>query len=169
MLDHARQEDGHAGHRVELDTDILAVLPRCDLLITDVSSVGLDFLYLRREQPVLITDRHNDRVRMHDTVPLSRCADVIDESTIGNLTTLLVTRMTHDEHRAKRAEMCRYYFGDLAPGDSTTRFMSAIEEILATWDRMLGRTNTRNGKADLTAVLPELVGPPTAHSRRSLE
>ena len=42
------------------DADILAVMPDCDAMVTDVSSVGLDWLYLRTESPLLIADRHDD-------------------------------------------------------------------------------------------------------------
>ncbi|HSV37909.1 MAG TPA: CDP-glycerol glycerophosphotransferase family protein, partial [Nocardioidaceae bacterium] len=38
-----------AGHTEILDGDILAVMPDCDAMVTDVSSVGLDWLYLRTE------------------------------------------------------------------------------------------------------------------------
>lgn len=169
MLDQAMGGNSDAGHRAALDADILAVLPRGDLLITDVSSVGLDFLYLRREQPLLITDRHNDRVQMHATVPLSRCADVIDASTIGDLTTLLVMRLTHDEHRAGRAEMCRYYFGDLAPGESTVRFVFAIDEILSARDQLMGWAIARNSAPHAPAMPLALARQSTGGAQKGSE
>ncbi len=36
----------------------------CDAMVTDVSSVGLDWLYLRTEKPIFITDRHDDAERL---------------------------------------------------------------------------------------------------------
>ena len=154
MLDHVMEEDPNAGHRAELDSDILAVIPSCDLMITDVSSVGLDFLYLRREQPVFITDRHSDRTQINTEVPISRCADVIDATTIGDLTKMLIARLAHDEHRTGRVEMRRYYFGDLAPGESTARFLSAIDEILHTWNRLTGRTDPEHDEPRWAATPP---------------
>jgi len=48
-----------AGHLALTDGDILGVFPGCDLLITDVSSVGPDFLYLHTDKPLFITDPRN--------------------------------------------------------------------------------------------------------------
>ncbi len=58
------------------DADILAVMPDCDAMVTDVSSVGLDWLYLRTERPLFIADRHEDPERLRLAAPVSRCADV---------------------------------------------------------------------------------------------
>ena len=47
-----------------LHADILAVMPACDAMVADVSSVGLDWLYLRTDRPLFITDRHDDPERL---------------------------------------------------------------------------------------------------------
>ena len=60
MVDEAAARDPDAGHTQVLTGDILAVMPDCDAMVTDVSSVGLDWLYLRTDKPILITDRHGD-------------------------------------------------------------------------------------------------------------
>jgi hypothetical protein len=125
------------GHRVLTTGDILAVFPGCDLMITDVSSVGLDFLYLRADKPLFIADRYTDRDRLHDAAPISRCADVIDETTIATLTETLGQRLEHDRYRAERHHTRVGYFGDLEPGESTTRFLAAIDDAIATRDRQL--------------------------------
>jgi hypothetical protein len=117
--------------------DILAVFPGCDLMITDVSSVGLDFLYLRHHQPMFVADRYDDRERLHTDAPISRCADVIDSATIGTLTSTLAARLDHDEYREARAAVRALYFGDLAPGESTTRFLAAIDDAVRTRDAHL--------------------------------
>ena len=117
--------------------DILAVFPSCDLMVTDVSSVGLDFLYLRPDQPVFIADRYDDRERLHTDAPISRCADVIDSATIGLLTDTLAARLNHDEYRSARAAVRSLYFGDLAPGESTTRFLAAVDDAVRTRDAHL--------------------------------
>jgi hypothetical protein len=117
--------------------DILAVFPGCDLMITDVSSVGLDFLYTRQHQPMFIADRYDDRERLHTDAPISRCADVIDSATIGGLTSTLAARLDHDEYRDARAAVRELYFGDLGPGESTTRFLAAIDDAVRTRDAHL--------------------------------
>lgn len=124
-------------HVVAEQGDILAVFPGCDLMITDVSSVGLDFLYLRQHQPMFIADRYDDREKLHTDAPVSRCADVIDSATIGLLADTVARRLAHDEYRQARAAVRELYFGDLAPGESTTRFLAAIDDAVRTRDAHL--------------------------------
>ena len=52
--------DPDAGHAQVLSGDILAVMPGCDAIVTDVSSVGLDWLYLHTDKPIFLTDRGQD-------------------------------------------------------------------------------------------------------------
>jgi CDP-glycerol glycerophosphotransferase (TagB/SpsB family) len=40
-------------------------------MITDVSSVGLDFLYLHTDKPLLLADRYGDRARLSAAAPVS--------------------------------------------------------------------------------------------------
>jgi hypothetical protein len=138
-LESAARRDPGAGHQVHTTGDILAVFPGCDLMITDVSSVGLDFLYLRAGQPMMITDRYDDRERLHAAAPVSRCADVIDSSTIAALTRTLTERLADDVHRSAREIARGFYFGDLEPGESTARFLAAVGEAVAVRDSRLRR------------------------------
>jgi CDP-glycerol glycerophosphotransferase (TagB/SpsB family) len=126
-------------HRVIENGDILAVLPGCDLMITDVSSVGLDFLYLETAKPLFVTDRRGDRERLHADAPVSRCADIVDAGSLPVLAHRLGQRLAADLHRPGREELRRHYFGDLLPGESTERFVSAIDEVIAARDRGLRR------------------------------
>jgi hypothetical protein len=139
MVAAAAERDPDAGHTAVLRGDILAVMPDCDAMVTDVSSVGLDWLYLRTEAPILITDRHQDIERFHADVPVSRCADVIDESTVDGLADLIADRLAHDEHHLARQAMRHYYFDDIAVGESTTRFLEAVTELVTLRDRLLER------------------------------
>jgi CDP-glycerol glycerophosphotransferase (TagB/SpsB family) len=133
----AAEREPEAGHTAVLLGDILAVMPDCDAMVTDVSSVGLDWLYLRTEAPLLITDRHGDADRFRQEVPVSRCADVVDESTVADLADLLAARLDHDEHHLARLAMRHFYFDDIAVGDSTTRFLDAVDELVSLRDRLL--------------------------------
>ncbi|MEI5675109.1 MULTISPECIES: CDP-glycerol glycerophosphotransferase family protein [unclassified Nocardioides] len=137
VADAARQESG-AGHESVIVGDILAVMPDCDAMITDVSSVGLDWLYLRTEKPIFITDRHHDGERLRQDVPVSRCADVLDTAAVADLTALLTARLGHDEHHLARVAMRHHYFDDLQVGDSTTRFLGAVAELVKLRDRLVG-------------------------------
>ena len=138
-LSAAADRDPSAGHAYLPSGDILGVFGSCDLMITDVSSVGLDFLYRRAGQPILIADRHDDPGRLRSDAPISRCADVVDSHSLDRLTRTLTERLADDPHRADRAATREFYFGDLAPGESTTRFIAAIGETAATRDRLLAQ------------------------------
>jgi hypothetical protein len=126
------------GHRVITSDDILAVLPACDAIVTDVSSVGLDWLYLRTECPIFLTDRHHDAERLRREVPVSRCADVLDGIDAAGVAALVATRLAHDEHHLARVAMRRHYFDDVAVGESTTRFVQEVGALVALRDRLVG-------------------------------
>ncbi len=147
-VERAAQRLPEAGHAAVLQGDILAVFPGCDAMVTDVSSVGLDWLYLETDKPMFVTDRHHDAERLRTEVPVSRCADVIDSSAIDGLTDLLASRLVHDEHRVARAAMRHHYFDDLVVGESTVRFLDAVGELVTLRDRHLGASPG----ADLTAA-----------------
>ncbi|MDN4163009.1 CDP-glycerol glycerophosphotransferase family protein [Nocardioides abyssi] len=140
LLDEATRRDPAAGHAAVLAGDILAVMPDCDAMVTDVSSVGLDWLYLRTERPIFITDRHHDADRLRQEVPVSRCADVLDTVDVPALTELVTARLEHDEHHLARVAMRHHYFDDLQVGDSTVRFLAAVTELAGLRDHLLGET-----------------------------
>jgi len=136
-LAEAAAADPAAGHVSLVDADILAVMPDCDAMVTDVSSVGLDWLYLRTERPLLIADRHDDPERLRLAAPVSRCADVLDTETVGGLTELLAARLEHDELHLARIAMRHHYFDDVKVGDSTLRFVESVAELAARRDALL--------------------------------
>jgi choline kinase len=137
LIEEASRRDPAAGHVVDTTSDILAIFPGCDAMITDVSSVGLDFLYLHGDQPLFLTDRYADRERLRQHAPVSRCADVVEPGTLPDLTALLGARLAHDEHRAARTAMRRHYFGTWPVGGSTERFIDAISDAVALRDHQM--------------------------------
>ncbi|MBM7509686.1 hypothetical protein JOE61_003500 [Nocardioides salarius] len=138
LVAEAGERDPGAGHAQVLRGDILAVIPDCDAMITDVSSVGLDWLYLRTEKPIFLTDRHHDGERLRREVPVSRCADVVDSTTVGRLTSLLTARLERDEHHLARLAMRHHYFDDLQVGDSTRHFLDSVSDLVHLRDRLVG-------------------------------
>ncbi|UDY24665.1 CDP-glycerol glycerophosphotransferase family protein [Nocardioides sp. Kera G14] len=141
LLESAAAAEPEAGHEAVLVGDILAVMPHCDAMITDVSSVGLDWLYLRTEKPILITDKHGDAEKLRQEVPVSRAADVLqaeDVNDIPGLTALVTARLEHDEHRIARAAMRHHYFDDVRVGESTQRFEAEIAALCELRDRLIG-------------------------------
>lgn len=137
LVGQAARRDPSADHQRILSGDIVAAMPHCDALVTDVSSVALDWLYLHTDKPIFLTDRHRDADRLRKEVPISRCADVLDASAVHDLTTLLRERLEHDEHQLARVAMRRHYFDDLQVGDSTARFLDAVSELVVLRDRLM--------------------------------
>ena len=137
MVSDAATRDPEAGHVSLIDADILAVMPDCDAMITDVSSVGLDWLYLRTERPLLIADRHDDPERLRLAAPVSRCADVLDSESVRALTGLLADRLEHDELHLARIAMRHHYFDEVKVGDSTARFLDAVGELAVLRDTLV--------------------------------
>ncbi len=148
LIDEAARLEPDAGHTQVLNGDILAVMPGCDAFVTDVSSVGLDWLYLHTDKPIFITDRQGDPDSLRHEVPISRCADVVDDANVSSLTALLVDRLDHDEHHFARIAMRHHYFDDLHVGDSTVRFLAAVTELVALRDRLVA---DGMGEAAITA------------------
>jgi CDP-glycerol glycerophosphotransferase (TagB/SpsB family) len=128
--------DAGAGHQQPFDADILGLFEGVDLMITDVSSVGLDFLYLRPDAPVVLTDRRTDRVALRADAPVSTATDVIDADTVGDVAALLAANLTSDPHHQDRARMRDHYFG-FARGESSRRFADLVDECVARRDTLV--------------------------------
>ena len=137
LLEAANARDRDAGHAFSMDGSILGVFQHCDALVTDVSSVGLDFLYLRTGKPLFITDRRSDRSLLLVDAPVSAAVDVIDKDTVEDFGSLIAQRLDTDELLSRRAEMRRFYFGELAPGESTDRFLAAISDVIEQRDKFV--------------------------------
>ena len=134
----AAAADPAAGHGlIDAEADILGVYLGVDALVTDVSSVALDFLYLRGTCPMFLTDRRADPVRLAAATPLARAADVVDAATVRDLGALVTRRLEADLRLSSRMEVRSLYFGALVPGESTVRFLAAIGELCAARDRLL--------------------------------
>jgi CDP-glycerol glycerophosphotransferase (TagB/SpsB family) len=139
LLNAAAVADPGAGHAIAMDGSILALFQHCDAMVTDVSSVGLDFLYLRTDKPIFLTDRRDDRAELAEDAPISAAADVIDSSTVAAFGGVVSARLADDVLAGARQEMRRFYFGDLAPGESTQRFLDAVSDVVAERDALVAR------------------------------
>lgn len=119
------------------NANILGILPNTDLLVADVSSVTLDFLYLTPESPILLTDRRSNPSQLAADSPMSAACGVVDQNSILHIRELLTTTLGVDSHHDDRARMRTYYFGDTAKGASTQSFWSAITSEIAAHDSAL--------------------------------
>jgi hypothetical protein len=119
------------------NANILGILPETDLLIADVSSVTLDFLYLRPQSPILLTDRRSNPAQLLADSPMSAVCAVIDQASISRIGELISTNLGIDTRHDDRARMRTYYFGDTAKGSSTQAFWSAIASEIAAYESAL--------------------------------
>ena len=133
----AKTDDPEAGHVVEMEAPILALFSNCDVMISDVSSVGLDFLYLATPKPLLLTDRYSDRDALLDATPIAASSYIIDASTVGKTARVVADALASDEKKADRERLRHYYFGEIEAGQSTQQFLSAIDDVIATRDAAL--------------------------------
>ena len=118
-------------HQVLLQGDILAMFDTVDLLVTDISSVGLDFLYLQPDKPLALTDRRSDKARLNAEAPISRATPIIDGTTIDGVESMLNEMLVNEASAGARHELRRHYFGEGEKGSSTKLFTEAISKLIA--------------------------------------
>lgn len=125
-----------APHEYLPEANIIGVLNDTDVLISDVSSVSLDHLYLRPDAHLVLTDRRNDRHQLMEDSPIAAASAIIDASSIAQADELIGQALT-PAYIARRRELRDYYFDGLAPGESTTRFWSELEGAIHDHDAAL--------------------------------
>lgn len=118
-------------HQVLMEGDILAMFDTVDLLVTDISSVGLDFLYLRPDKPLVLTDRRDDTAKLNEEAPISRATPILDSSTVQRTVELLEQMMRNDTAAESRQRLRRHYFGEGEKGTSTELFTKAISALIS--------------------------------------
>ncbi len=134
LLAAAPPKDGH----LALAVDPVATFSQVDALVTDVSAIGLDFLFLRPECPIVLTDAKNDPAALSSVTPLAAAADLVDDGNVSGLGALVASRLATDVRRSDRPAVRKAYFGDLAPGgESTRRFCAEIGRLCDLRDELL--------------------------------
>ncbi|WP_151953063.1 CDP-glycerol glycerophosphotransferase family protein [Brevibacterium sp. Marseille-P9724] len=122
---------GGGEHLVLTDGNILAMFEDVDLMITDISSVGLDFLYLKADSPLLLTDRRTNRDKLVDESPIASSVPIIDDSTVNGLQTMIEAELASGGNAEARAEARELYFGNHNVGESKQTFISTVERLIA--------------------------------------
>lgn len=118
-------------HQVLMQGDILGMFDTVDLLITDISSVGLDFLYLHPEKPLVLTDRRNDTASLNAEAPISRATPIIDQTTVDGLELMFQMMLSEDSAADARLDLRRHYFGEGGRGTSTVLFTEAVSKLIS--------------------------------------
>jgi len=138
-------------HVVEMEQSILALFARCDLLISDVSSVALDWLYLRTECPLWIADPRNDRAALQHASPMAAHTYILDAATLTQAPDRLRDSVVRDPLAAERIQARGYYFGDLRPGESTRRFQDAVDAALERRAALMAERRSEHHEFEMAA------------------
>ncbi len=138
----ANSQDSTAGHEVRETGDILAVFPRIDLLISDVSSIALDFLYLRTEAPIILTDRRNDVNQLRIDSPLSAATPVLTKDNISDAKQIIGDVLTSDDFVQDRKVLREFYFDNVQTGESAPRFFEAMNQVIAAHSADMARAQS---------------------------
>lgn len=151
QIESAAHADPSAGHKVLRSGDVLRLIKQADLVVSDVSSVTLDYLYLRTERPLLLTDRRTDPARLAEDAPVSVACQVIDATTIARVGDLIAHAVQRDDQREDRRRMRELYFGELEHGQSTQRFLDEVDALVALRDQGLAAQGRSVADASLLA------------------
>lgn len=141
LIDTANSEGG--GHIVAMQGDILPMFADVDLLVTDVSSVGLDFLYLRPDAPLILTDRRANATALTNEAPIARATPVLSSLNKDDFAAIIEGALVQDSLRARREEMRRYYFGNLHRGESERLFIDNVGRLVQSRINAQSDTSTR--------------------------
>lgn len=109
-----------------LEGDVIEVLLGTDILISDISSVTLDYLYLKPNGAIFLSDRRTDFASLESESPVASASTVIDMNSVDQVSAQLEKTLQKDELAPKRAEVCRYYFGGIEAGESSKTYFAAI-------------------------------------------
>lgn len=133
LLDSANESvhDHSLQHQILMQGDILGMFDAVDLLVTDISSVGLDFLYMHPEKPLVLTDRRDDSEQPHDDAPISRATPIIDGNSVRDAQRIFEQAMSQDTTADARKELRTFYFGEGERGTSTKLFTAAVSDLIA--------------------------------------
>jgi hypothetical protein len=126
----ASAKDSAAGHQVRDTGDILAIFPRVDLLVSDVSSIALDFLYLRTEAPIILTDRRNNIEQLRIDSPLSAATPVLTKDNVTDAKKIIAEILNADKFKQDRKVLREFYFDNVKAGESAPRFFIAMREAI---------------------------------------
>jgi hypothetical protein len=131
LIKRANAKDSGAGHEVRDAGDILAIFPRVDLLISDISSIALDFLYLRTEAPIILTDRRNNIEQLRIDSPLSVATSILTSENIADATSVIGDVFSTDNFFKDRKVLRDFYFDNVRAGESAPRFFKALHQVIA--------------------------------------
>lgn len=134
-------------HVIAEGQNILDLFEDVDVLITDISSVGLDFLYLHVDRPLILTDRRNDMLSLNTEAPISKACPVINvdnQATMFNDFEGVLLRTSSEQ----REQMRTFYFGERLKGESTRDFLAAVDALISERELQLSSIDFHSNASD---------------------
>jgi hypothetical protein len=132
MVEAAAEAHPGAGHRVSVGGDLLDDFASADLLLCDISAVAMDWLAAGR--PLVVTAPEHPGVVTAST-PLTEATARMSPEDAVDAAALVRRELEDDPHGDERAQLARYYLGDVRPGAATAAFVAACEKAMAALGR----------------------------------
>ena len=113
-----QKQNGHRWHNTSSSPEkLFELFVQCDFLISDISSVAIDFLILNK--PIIATNHFGiNPEEYHDIFPFWQCSYMLDKNT--DICRLIKSIQQNDYLENKRKEMATYYLGENADSYSDT-------------------------------------------------
>ena len=143
LLDNANSKDTNAKH-IFVSGDPMPVLQVSDLLVSDVSAVTIDYLYLKPQGAMLMCDRLSNKDLFTQVAPVSKAVTNITNLNIGNIEQIISDHVSGKVDRSSYDEMRNYYFGDTKPGSSIARFIAMVNDLIQRRDNRVSQLPTSN-------------------------
>jgi len=142
-IEQANNKDKDAKHQL-VTGDPMPVLQVADLLVSDISAVTIDYLYLKPNGAMLMCDRRSDTKLFNQVAPVSKAVTVINKENISNIDKLILDHLTGNFDRSRYQELRNYYFGDTKPGESVKRFIDMVDSLIKKRDERVAQMPTSN-------------------------
>jgi hypothetical protein len=134
LLDSANAKDSSVKHKL-VTGDPMPVLQVADLLVSDVSAVTIDYLYLKPQGAMLMCDRRSNLNEFAQVSPVSKAVTVITKDNINSIDKLISDHISGKVDRTSYDSMRNYYFGDTKPGSSINRFIAMVDDLIKRRDK----------------------------------
>jgi len=134
LLDFANAKDPSAKHKL-VTGDPMPVLQVAHLLVSDVSAVTIDYLYLKPQGAMLMCDRRSNVNEFAKVAPVSKAVTVITKDNINSIDKLISGHVSGQVDRTSYDSMRNYYFGDTKPGSSINRFIAMVDDLIKRRDK----------------------------------
>ncbi len=137
----ANKKDPEAKHKF-VAGDPMPVLQVADLMVSDVSAVTIDYLYLKPNGAMLMCDRRSDTKLFNQVAPVSKAVTIINKNNIENIDSLILDHVNGNFDRSRYQELRNYYFGDTKPGESVKRFIDMVDSLIKKRDQRVAQMPT---------------------------